>query len=120
QHHAQDIHGSPLRCHGYQLRIDGPHLGLRSKLQPWKEPTMSGSSTPPSIIAQIVTTMRTLAGPHPGFRPVHAKGIVCTGRFQASPEAHRVSRAPHLQDQSVPAIIRFSNSAGDPAVHDGL
>jgi len=81
---------------------------------------MSGSSTPPSIVAQIVTTMRTLAGPHPGFRPVHAKGIVCTGRFQASPEAHRVSRAPHLQDQSVPAIIRFSNSAGDPAVHDGL
>jgi len=81
---------------------------------------MSGSSTPPSIVAEIVTTMRTLAGPHPGFRPVHAKGIVCTGRFQASPEAPRVSRATHLQGQSVPTIIRFSNSAGDPAVHDGL
>src|SRR5262249_20295032 len=85
-----------------------------------KEPTMSGSSTPPSIVAEIVTTMRTLAGPHPGFRPVHAKGIVCTGRFQASPEAHRVSRAPHQQGQSVTTIIRFANSAGDPAVHDGL
>ena len=81
---------------------------------------MSGSSTPASIIAEIVTTMRTLAGPHPGFRPVHAKGMVCTGRFQASPEAQRVSRAPHLQGQPVPTIIRFSNSAGDPAVHDGL
>ena len=80
---------------------------------------MSGSSTPASVIAEIVTTMRTLAGPHPGFRPVHAKGLVCTGRFQASPEAHRVSRAPHLQGQSVPTIIRFSNSNGNPAVHDG-
>jgi catalase len=81
---------------------------------------MSGSSTPPSVVAEIVTAMRALAGPHPGFRPVHAKGLVCTGKFQASPEAHRVSRAPHLQGQSVPTIIRFSNSAGDPAVHDGL
>ncbi len=81
---------------------------------------MSGSSTPPSIVAEIVTAMRTLAGPHPGFRPVHAKGIVCSGRFQASSEAHRVSRAPHLQGPSVPTIIRFANSAGDPAVHDGL
>jgi len=81
---------------------------------------MSGSAAPRNVIAEIVTTMRTLAGPHPGFRPVHAKGVVCTGRFQASPEAHRVSRAPHLQGQPVPAIIRFANSTGDPAVHDGL
>src|SRR5262249_48756409 len=68
----------------------------------------------------IVTTMRTLAGSHPGFRPAHAKGLVCTGRFQASPEARRVSRAPHLQGQSVPVIIRFANSAGDPEIQDGL
>jgi catalase len=81
---------------------------------------MSGSAVPGNVIAQIVTTMRMLAGPHPGFRPVHAKGLVCTGKFQASPDARRMSRAPHLQGQSVPAIIRLSNSAGDPAVHDGL
>ena len=81
---------------------------------------MSGASTRPSVIAEIVSVMRTLAGPHPGFRPVHAKGIVCTGTFQASPEARRVSLAPHFQGQSVQTIIRFSNSAGDPAVHDGL
>jgi catalase len=81
---------------------------------------MSESTALGSVVAQIVATMRTLAGPHPGFRPVHAKGIVCTGRFQASPDARRVSRAAHLQGHSVPAIIRFANSSGDPAVHDGL
>src|SRR5262247_2921632 len=85
-----------------------------------KEHTMSGSVAPGSVVAQIVTAMRTLAGTHPGFRPAHAKGLVCTGRFQASPAARRLSRAPHLQGQSVAAIIRFANAAGDPAVHDGV
>src|SRR5262245_20717086 len=85
-----------------------------------KEHTMSGSVAPGSVVAQIVTAMRTLAGSHPGFRPAHAKGLVCTGRFQASPAARRLSRAPHLQGQSVAAIIRFANAAGDPAVHDGV
>src|SRR5213593_3093011 len=73
-----------------------------------------------AVIAEIVETMRTLAGPHPGFRPVHAKGIVCSGTFRPSPEARRVSRAVHLQGAAVPAVIRFANASGDPEVHDGL
>lgn len=81
---------------------------------------MSGSAASQKVVTEIVTTMRKLAGPHSGFRPVHAKGIVCTGRFQASPEARQVSRAPHFQGQSMSAIIRFANSTGNPAVHDGL
>ena len=81
---------------------------------------MSGSTTPGSVNAQIVETMRALAGSHPGFRPVHAKGIVCNGTFRAAPEARGVSRAPHLQGEAVPTIIRFSNSSGDPDVHDGI
>jgi catalase len=31
-----------------------------------------------------------------------------------------VSRAPHLQGQAVPTILRFSNSNGDPNIHDGI
>jgi len=31
-----------------------------------------------------------------------------------------VSRAAHLQGAAVPATVRFSNSSGDPDVHDGL
>jgi len=78
------------------------------------------SATPSTVIAQLVETMRALAGPHPGFRPVHAKGIVCSGTFRAAPEARAVSRAAHLQGQTVPTVIRFSNSSGDPDVHDGV
>ena len=81
---------------------------------------MAESAASGTVIAQLVATMRALAGPHPGFRPVHAKGIVCAGTFHAAPEAHRVSQAPHLQGQAVPTTIRFSNASGDPDVHDGL
>lgn len=31
-----------------------------------------------------------------------------------------MSRAPHLQGQMVPTVIRFSNSSGNPDVHDGV
>ena len=81
---------------------------------------MSGSATSGTVIAQIVETMRALAGSHPGFRPVHAKGIVCSGTFRGAPQARGVSRAPHLQGQAVPTVIRFANASGNPAVHDGL
>ena len=60
------------------------------------------------------------AGSHPGFCPVHAKGIVCSGTFRGAPAARGVSRPPHLQGQTVPTVIRFSNSSGNPDVHDGV
>ncbi len=81
---------------------------------------MSQSASSKTVVAQLVDAMRALAGPHPGFRPVHAKGIVCAGTFRGAPEARGVSRAAHLQGQPVPAVIRFANSSGDPEVHDGL
>jgi catalase len=81
---------------------------------------MSGSPASATVAAQLVETMWALAGSHPGFRPVHAKGIVCSGTFSASAGARAVSRAPHLQGQAVPTVVRFSNSSGDPNVHDGI
>jgi catalase len=81
---------------------------------------MSESRASVTVIAELVETMRALAGSHPGFRPVHAKGIVCSGTFRGAPNAGQVSRAPHLQGQTVPTVIRFSNASGDPHVHDGL
>ena len=80
---------------------------------------MSASAAPNTVVAQLVETMRALAGSHPGFRPAHAKGIVCAGTFRAAQEARRLSRAPHLQGGSVPTVIRFSNASGNPDVHDG-
>jgi len=81
---------------------------------------MAGAAAAGPVIAQLVEAMRALAGAHPGFRPVHAKGIVCSGTFRGAPEARRVCRAPHLQGQEVLTVIRFSNASGDPDVHDGL
>jgi len=81
---------------------------------------MSEPTAPRTVVAEIVETMRTLAGSHPGYRPVHAKGIVCAGTFRGAPQARDVSRAAHLQGQAVPTVIRFANSNGNPDVHDGL
>jgi catalase len=78
------------------------------------------SATPPTVVAQLVETMRALAGPHPGFRPVHAKGLVCSGTFRATAAARSVSKAQHLQGQPISTIIRFSNASGDPDIADGV
>jgi catalase len=81
---------------------------------------MSASPASQAVIAQLVETMRALAGPHPGFRPAHAKGIVCAGTFRPSADARRMTRAPHLQGGPVATVVRFSNANGNPDVHDGV
>lgn len=78
------------------------------------------SATPESVIRQLVDAMRSLAGPHPGHRPVHAKGLVCSGTFRGSAEAAGITRAPHFAGQPIPTSIRFANSNGNPDVHDGV
>ena len=57
-------------------------------------------------------------GIHPGFRPVHAKGILLTGVFTPSSEAASFTRAPHIQRNSTPVTVRFSNFAGIPTIPD--
>jgi catalase len=57
-------------------------------------------------------------GIHPGFRPVHAKGILLTGVFTPSSEAAALTRAPHIQRISTPVTVRFSNFAGIPTIPD--
>jgi len=81
---------------------------------------MSASATPQPVVAQLVETMRALAGPHAGFRPAHAKGLVCAGTFRPSADARGMTRAPHLQGGPVPTVVRFSNANGNPDVHDGV
>src|SRR5579859_4597794 len=82
--------------------------------------SIASPSRPKNIYEQIVEVQRVLAGPHPGYRPVHAKGLVCAGAFRASAEARSLCRAVHLMGQPVPTVIRFSNASGDPEIHDGL
>jgi catalase len=57
-------------------------------------------------------------GVHAGFRPAHAKGVLLTGTFTPSSEAASLTRAPHIQRNSTPVSVRFSNFAGIPNVAD--
>jgi catalase len=67
---------------------------------------------------ELIEQFNTIFGRHPGFRPAHAKGILLTGRFQPSPEATSLTRAPHLSRASTPVTVRFSNSTGLPVIPD--
>ncbi len=53
-------------------------------------------------------------GRHPGFRALHAKGVVLQGTFTAMPGAAALTRAAHMGGQAGPATVRFSNGSGDP------
>jgi catalase len=57
-------------------------------------------------------------GVHPGFRPVHAKGLMCIGMFSASPEAAGLTRAPHATRPSTPVTVRYSDFTGIPTIPD--
>ena len=66
----------------------------------------------------ILATFQTLFGPHPGFRPAHAKGVLLTGTFTPSPEAASLTRAPHASRSSTPVTARFSDGTGIPFIPD--
>jgi catalase len=61
-----------------------------------------------------IDTVNEVFGRHKGFRALHAKGTLCKASFTAAPEAARLTRAAHMQGQSLPANIRFSNGSGNP------
>jgi catalase len=57
-------------------------------------------------------------GVHPGFRAVHAKGILLSGTFTPTSAAGELSRAPHFTRPSTPVFGRFSNNTGIPLLPD--
>jgi catalase len=75
---------------------------------------------PKALPEQIVDTMNAIFGKHPGFRAVHAKGVVCEGEFTPSPSAAMLSKASHLQGKPVKATVRFSDGTGIPDIPDGV
>ncbi|HTS16245.1 MAG TPA: catalase family peroxidase [Verrucomicrobiae bacterium] len=78
----------------------------------------AGTITNPELAQQIIDVFDKLFGVHPGFRPVHAKGLMCTGTFTPSPEAAGLTRAPHANRPSTGVTVRYSDSAGLPNVAD--
>jgi catalase len=58
------------------------------------------------------------AGIHAGFRPAHAKGLMCSGTFSPSREAAELTCAPHAGRPSTPVTLRYSDSTGIPTIPD--
>lgn len=72
-----------------------------------------------ALSKDLLQALDNLAGgEHPGFRPVHAKGVMFTGTFTPSPEASSLTRAPHMQRKATPVTVRFSDFAGVPTIPD--
>lgn len=71
-----------------------------------------------SLANDLLAQFHKMFGPHPGFRPAHAKGLMLRGRFTPVAGASALSKAPHLARESTPVTVRFSNSTGLPSIPD--
>jgi len=80
--------------------------------------TKTGTITNPALAQQLVDALDALFGLHPGFRPAHAKGLMCSGLFTPSADAAKLTRAPHASRPSTPVTVRYSNSTGVPTIPD--
>ncbi len=78
----------------------------------------AGTYTNLALAQQLLDVLDTLSGLHPGFRAAHAKGLMCSGTFTPSPEAAKLTRAPHASRPSTPVTVRYSDSTGVPTIPD--
>src|SRR3989454_7344847 len=84
-----------------------------------KEAHMStGTIANPALAQELLDALDALSGLHPGYRPAHAKGLMCSGTFAPSSEAANLTRAPHASRPSTPVTVRYSNGAGVPTIPD--
>ena len=73
---------------------------------------------PDELAERVVDAINDISGVHAGHRAAHAKGVLCAGRFVATPDAAGLTRAAHMQGDPVRATVRFSNGGGDPGAPD--
>lgn len=67
---------------------------------------------PDDLATRVVDALNRTYSGRRDHRAAHAKGFCVEGTFTATPEAAALTRAPHLQGQSVPVTVRFSNGSG--------
>src|SRR5215468_1715707 len=77
-----------------------------------------GTMANPGLAQQLLEAFDQLQGLHPGFRPAHAKGLMCSGTFTPSSEAAKLTLAPHANKPSTPVTVRYSDSTGLPNIPD--
>jgi catalase len=71
-----------------------------------------------TLIRELLESFDAVFGPHAGFRPVHAKGVMLAGTFTPAPAAAKLTRAPHVNQPSTRVVVRLSDFAGIPAIPD--
>jgi catalase len=71
-----------------------------------------------ALSEEVLKEFAALFGSHPGLRPAHAKGILLKGRFTGSAEGKALTRAAHVQRESVPVVARLSDATGIPTIAD--
>jgi catalase len=64
--------------------------------------------------AEAIDTAQSVFGRHPGYRALHARGVILKGTFVASAQAAELCRAAHLAGEEVPVTVRCSNGGGNP------
>jgi catalase len=73
-----------------------------------------------ALAGDLLKQFETMFGPHPGYRPAHAKGLMLTGTFTPAKGAQELTRAPHALRATTPVTARFSNSTGLPGMPDNV
>ena len=68
--------------------------------------------------AELVDAIGKAGGSYDGHRAAHAKGILLSGTFTATPEAGSLTTAGHMQGEPVRVTVRFSNGGANPHSKD--
>src|SRR6266436_10217675 len=80
---------------------------------------MEDRAMSPTLVTDLLAVLDELSGGvHAGFRPAHAKGLMCAGTFTPSREAAELTRAPHAARPSTAVTVRYSDSTGLPTIAD--
>lgn len=79
---------------------------------------MSTNDNIQALSRQLLHEFDLLSGRHPGWRPMHAKGLLLSGTFRPTAEAATLSRATHFTQPKTPVTVRFSNFSGLPTTPD--
>jgi catalase len=77
-----------------------------------------GTLSNPALAQELLDAFDAVFGLHQGHRPAHAKGLLCTGTFTPSPDAAKLTRAPHASRKTTPVTVRYSDGSGLPAIPD--
>ena len=78
----------------------------------------TGTIANAALAQELLDAIDEQFGVHPGFRPAHAKGLMCSGMFRPSAEAAKLTRAPHASPPATAVTVRYSNSTGVPTIPD--